>query len=389
MTTLHCARCFTILAMGLAASLSCHGADGDGQHAGNWYLAGYSKTLGIASEAFDQSRQPYTLWLNRTRLKGSYRVAGRLELHAENDTELRLGDYLRTGQSRGDSLAPQRGYWNLRTVYSDGQHRRVTNDFFRAFAKLSMGDTDMTGGRQRIALGTGRLWSTLDMLNPLNPLQIERDEYVGVDALMLEHRLASLSKLTAVYAPQPNGGPPRWVASYRAHVGGADVGITAARYFGDKLLGVDVVTQIGGLGLRAEMTQTRPLAGSRHASATLGVDYAFENSLTLSLESYLSTQPLSQRRAQFAAQPLRTFVQPADTRYLGVVGSYEFTPLVKLTVVVLSNLRDNSRFCSASIAWSLTDNVVVQAGLQRFSANPGSEYGRGRPLNYVQLQAFF
>src|SRR5262249_1584456 len=162
--------------------------------------------------------------------KATYVVPGQLEVHVEDDLEARLGNYLRTAQAQAEAQAPQRGYWDLRATLADNAHRRVTNDFFRAFAKLSAGATDVTAGRQRIALGTGRLWSTLDLLNPLNPLQIERDEYVGVDAVLVEHKLASLSKWSAIYAPQPGGGAPRWVGSYRSHVGESDVALTAARY---------------------------------------------------------------------------------------------------------------------------------------------------------------
>ncbi len=352
-------------------------------------LTGYNKTLAIHSRSVVPPDEPYTLLLNRTRLKLSYLVPDALELHVENDTEVRAGDFLGTAQDRMELQQPSRSLWDLQSTWDDRPRRRVTNDFFRAYAKVSRGPVDVKLGRQRIAIGTGRLWSALDMLNPLNPLQIERDEYVGVDAALAEVRLASLSRVSLAYAPQPGGGSPRWVAAWRTHVGEADVNATLARYFGDQLAGLDVATQWGGLGLRGELAGTWPASGSRYASGLMGADYAFANTLTLSLELFASTQPEAERRQQLAAQPLRAGLQPASTRYAGLVGSYEITPLLKVSAAWLSNLRDHSRFGSLSLAWSATDNLMLQGGLQRFGGASDSEYGRGQPLAYLQLQWYF
>lgn len=378
-------RCLAAGALGIAA----HQAASAGDAESALRFAGYNKTIAIRSRSAVAPAEPYSLVLNRTRLKASHVRPGLLELHVENDTELRAGDYFSTAQAGAEAGQPRRGYWDLQSNWTERPNRRFTNDFFRAYARLSAGETDVTGGRQRIPIGTGRLWSTLDMLNPLNPLQLERDEYVGADALLVEHRLASLSKLSLAYAPLPGGGPPRWVGSVRTHWGGSDLSLTLARYWRDDLAGIDLATQVGGMGLRAELTGTRPERGRRYASAMLGLDHAFENTLTLSLETYLSTQRPEDRARQLAAHSLRREIQPPGTRYAGLVASYEFTPLLKLTTLLLANLRDDSRFGAASLAWSVSDNVSLQGGLQRFSGPADSEYGRGQPLAHLQLQWFF
>lgn len=352
-------------------------------------VAGYNKTLLMGSRTFDAAAERYTLGLNRTRLKLTVLRSPGFELQVENDTELRLGDYLDTAQDRAETAAPSPLYADLRSQLADGSQARLTNDFFRAYVKLSGGDTDLWIGRQRVALGTGRLWSTLDLLNPVNPLQVEREELVGVDAVRVEQRLDPLSKAGAVVAPQPGGGSPRWVAFYRSHLGEADVTGTLLRSRGEESAGVDVATQAGGLGVRGELTFTRPNLGGTYRSALLGLDYAFENTLTVSFEAYLSSQPPELRRQQVLAEPQRAQVQPVDTRYLGAMGSYEFTPLVKATLVLLSNRRDHSRFASAALAWSVREDWVVQAGVQRFSGASDSEYGRGQAFNYLQAQWFF
>ena len=364
---------------------------------GGLRVSGYAKSLAVASHAADEAGRPTRLLLNRLRLKLDLAPAPHWDLHLENDTEFRWGNAAGAAQWRADDAQPSRRTWHWRSSLSDGARTQLRNDVFRAVARLSLRDTDLRLGRQRIALGTGRLWSTLDLLNPLNPLQVERDEYVGVDALRIDQRLGDLSALTAVYAPMPGGGRPRWVLRGRTHAAGADLGVTLARYWNDRLAGLDVATQWQGIGLRGELTAVRAgsglaagsAAGRRHVSALLGADYAFANTLTLSVEAYLSTQDEAQRRRQFATDPLRGQVQPLGTRYAGVVASWEFTPLLKATLVGLVQLRDHSRFGAASLAWSLDEDLVLQAGVQTFGGPRDGEFGRARTLGWLQLQWFF
>jgi hypothetical protein len=378
-----------VLAGLLAALGTAHAQPAEGEAAGRFEFAGYNKTLVLNSRSVDEPHDRYDLLINRTRLKLSYIVPSRVELHLEDDIQVDTGSYLRSAQARSEEQAPARRLWNLRSTWSEGERYRLRNDVYRAYAKLSFGDTDAWIGRQRVALGTGRLWSTLDLLNPLNPLQLERDEYVGVDALRVERKLSPLTRAQAIYAPLPQGAAPRGMLRLATHAGEVDVALTVAQTWGDRLAGVEVATQARGFGLRGELTATRPKTGRSYLSGVAGVDYAFANTLTLSMETYLSTQDPAERARQFALDPLRRQIQPMGTRYLGVVASYEFHPLLKGTLMVLGNLRDGSRFTSASLAWSLGDNLVLQGGVQRFRGSADTEYGRGQPLANVQLQWFF
>ena len=331
---------------------------------GSLQLSGYHKALAIVVPQ-DNAGPAERQLLQRLRVKADGTPVPALELHLEDDLEWRLGDP------------------------ADGRPAGGRNRVRRAYARLAASDADLWVGRQRIALGTGRLWSTVDLLNPLNPLLIERDEYIGVDALRAEQRLGELSAITAVYARAPGGGSPRWVGRWRGHSGGADLGVTVARYWDDRLAGFDVATQVHGVGLRGELTATRPRSGPTHYSAVLGADYAFDNTLTVTVETYLSTQDPARRRLEFAADPPRASVQPAGTRYAGLIASYEFTPLLKGTLVWVRQLRDRSGFASATLSLSLADNLQLQAGTQAFTGARDSEFGAGRPLSHVQLQWFF
>lgn len=362
---------------------------GEADAHGDFQFEGYNKTLAVNARTADSARQAYDLVLNRTRLKLTYTPNSSLQFRLEDDVQVRVGNYLSTNQAVSEAKGPSRRLWKLDSRLASGRQSELTNDVYRGYVKWSHGESDVWFGRQRVALGTGRLWSTVDLLNPLNPLQIERDEYIGVDAVRVDHRLSPLSKITGVYAPDPDGNQARWTARVGDLIGESEVNASVTQAWGDTLGSIDVATQIGGFGLRGELTAVNPRLGKNHVSSLLGVDYAFANTLTFSVETYLSTQDQAERQAQFSATPLRQAIEPMGTRYVGMVASYEFTPLIKGTLIALANLSDDSRFYSAAVSYSLSDDLVVQVGLHRFSGRIDSEYGRGAPLAYAQAQWFF
>lgn len=354
-------------------------------------LAGYAKALVIRSKTPDAAAEPYTLSLNRLRLKMSYSVSPAFQVHVEHDTELRAGNYLHTASFREEQDMPRRQYWSDGSVFADQRQHGYygTQRVFRAYAKFSGDAIDATIGRQRIPLGAGRLWSALDMLNPVNPVQLERDEYIGVDAALVDYKIGPLSKVSLIYAPDPARMSDRWIGQYRTNVHGADLAFTYGKYAEDHLAGLDIATQLGNAGLRGEWTYTRPQSGAAYRKMVLGFDYVFANSLSISMEAYYNSRSERDMVAQFAKRPLLAYLQPIGKRYLGMVIGYDLTPLVKMTTYVLANRADHSTAVAPTVTWSITENTNMAGGAQFFSGSQESEYGRGDALYFIQMQYFF
>jgi len=352
-------------------------------------FSGYLKSLLINSSTADEADVPYWLSLNRARLKLNYAFSPALQVHVEHDTEVRAGNYLRSDAFQAEKSTPSRQYWHEGSVIADRNGYYASQRLFRAFAKLSVDAADLTVGRQRIPLGTGRMWSALDMLNPVNPLQIERDEYVGVDAALLEYKRGALSKLSLIYAPDPARRDDRWVGQYRTNLNGTDLVATYGKYWQDRIVGLDFATQVGDAGLHGELTSTMPNSGPNYRKLVLGMDYAFANTLTLSAEAYASSQTRQELLAQFAQNPQLAQVQPFGRRYGGFAASYEITPLLKLAAYWLFNLSEHGRFFSPTLTYSISDNLTFAGGAQFFAGSSDSDFGRGKNLGYLQLQYFF
>lgn len=354
-----------------------------------WKFSGYYKNLLTRSETVFPAGERYTSDLNRLRLKVEGKLADGLALDLQYDNEVLLGSYLRTAQFQLQKAMPAPTYWDAQATYADqsgfyGQHR-----LYRAAVTWSRGATDVRFGRQRIAWGTGRFFSPLDILNPFSPATLERGERVGVDALLVEHKVDALSRVSAVYAPQHDAGRSSAAALWHGNYRGADYSIAAGRFGQQKVVGFDFAGEIGQAGVRAEITHSRRRQGASYTRVLAGVDYAFANTLSLSGELYRDGSGAADRLGYDFAGLFAGRIQNVGRRYAAAHAGYEITPLLKAGIDVVSNLQDKSYYFSPSLTYSLRANLDATLGAQLFRGRAGTEYGAFRDLVFAQLVLFF
>lgn len=352
-------------------------------------FSGYYKHLLLDSETVAPAGQRYTLDLNRLRLELKGNVAGGLAMDLQYDNEVLLGNYLRTQQFAAQKNQRPDQYWDLESNYGDGGTWYGRHRFYRANVTLSSGDTDVRLGRQRVAWGTGRFWSPVDLLNPINPIAVEREERPGVDAALVEHKLGALSRVSFVYAPAIDTSASSAALYWHANARGVDYSLIGGRFRSERVIGGDVATQWGSAGVRAELTHSERDAGPSYRRAVVAMDYAFPNTLTLSGELYYNGAGVSDRARYDFASFFSGRIQNVGRRYFGGYAGYEITPLLKWVNYVVVNLADRSRFYSPALVYSLRPNVDVTVGAQLFSGSAGSEYARLNNLYFAQLQWFF
>jgi hypothetical protein len=350
-------------------------------------MTGSAKSVVLRSKT--STGEDYALSLNRLRVEAKGDLAPGLALDLQYDNEVLLGSYLNTAEFRvvKDRVGPQ--YWRAHANYIErgdvyGRHR-----LYRASVTLTRGDVDLKLGRQRIAWGTGRFWSPQDILNPVSPLALEREERVGVDAALLEAKLGPLSRASLVYAPAPDRGSPSRAVQWHGNAGGVDTSLVAGRLVGLDIVGMDLASQIGDAGIRGEVARLRPSGGPAFNRLMAGADYAFANGLTLSAELYYNGAG-SRDPAGYDLAGLRSGrVASLATRYAGLYASYEITPLLKWITYTVVNADDRSRAIDSRVVRSIAPNLDLTLGVQRFSGAVGSEFARLSNAFHVQLQWFF
>ena len=350
---------------------------------------GYYKNLLVESRTAFPLVEDYTLDLNRLRLELRGRPVEWFGYEVQYDNEAFLGSYLDTAQFAQMKTAKPMTYWDLEGDYLDRGSVYARHRLYRAFASVTSGTTDLKLGRQRIAWGSGRLWNPTDILNPYNPVQLEREERPGVDAALLEANLGALSRLSLVYAPPVEPARASMALHVRGNFAGTDVALLAGEFHGDRVAGLDLIGRFGDAGVYAEMARTRAEGGDSNTRAVAGAEYAFANTLTIGAELYYNGRGTTDRARYDFARLFAGEIQNVARHYVGARLNYELTPLLRTENYLIINRDDGSRFFAPSLVYSLAANWDWAVGAQFFSGDAGSEYGRFYEVYHTHVQWFF
>lgn len=350
-------------------------------------FSGYYKNLLIESRTLTQ--QPFNLDLNRLRLALKGHVTNTVSVDLQYDNEVLVGSYLRTLQFQQQKDLPPPQFWNLDANWRETPDFYGRQRLYRGSLNVSAGDTDLRIGRQRIAWGTGRFWSPLDLLNPVDPVTIEREERLGTDALLIERKFGPLSRASFVYAPGRSSASDARAVRWHGNARGVDYSLLLADVAATRITGTDLAGALGQAGWRAELARFSPRTGAAYTRALAGIDYAFANSLTVTAEAYYNGAGATNTASCDFASLGAGRIQPLGRRYAAAHAGYDITPLVKSELDVVVNLADRSRYIGVSVAYSATANVELRAGIQRFSGGAGTEFQRVPNTVYLQLQHFF
>lgn len=351
-------------------------------------FSGHYKNMVIRSTTSLAGDERYTLDASRLRLEWKGQLRPALGVELQYDNEVLVGDYLGTRQFQLESRLPRRTYWDLESVYGRGSEVLGRHRIRRAALTLFRGATDIRVGRQRVAWGTGRFWSPLDLLNPVSPTALEPGEREGVDALVLEHKRSAVSRMSLVYAPFRKG-RDHALAQWHANATGMDYSVTGGQVHDGRMLGIDLAGQVGGAGVRAEWTVTRQDAGATPQRLLLGGDYAFASTLTLGAELYFDGSGAGDPGNYDLAGLLAGRRQNVGRRYAGLYSRYELTPLLKWENWLARNLGDQSWYVSPRLTYSLRQNLDLAGGAQLYGGPRGSEFAVRKNLWFGYAQWFF
>ncbi|MFQ5568145.1 MAG: hypothetical protein ACE5G0_00635 [Rhodothermales bacterium] len=351
-------------------------------------LRGYAKNLGIRSSSI-LSNEAYLLDISRLRAQGLLGVGGGFHAELWLDTELLLGSFLDTPEfALGQSLE-RPTFFDLDWKVAEGKRYHLRQQFFRAFATLYLGQTQVTVGRQRIAWGTGFAWNPTDVLNPFNPSAIELGEKAGVDAAYVAIPLGAFSRVEAVVAPGRHR--DRTSAALRASTNWReyDVSVMGGLFRDDWVLGGDFAGYLGNAGFRGEVAYTWKQDGRNHLRAVLNADYTFSGGYYVLVEWYYNGQGTRDKGQYDVAALLagETFNVARD--YLAASVARSITPLLSGAAYSLVNLDDQSSLIGPSFTYSLAENLDLLASTYFFIGKSDTEFGAQEHVFFGALQFYF
>jgi hypothetical protein len=258
----------------------------------------------------------------------------------------------------------------------------------RAVLSLDVAPVRIAVGRQRIAWGTGKLWSPTDLFNPLRPLSLERGERRGADAALVTLALGPQADVTAVYAPLADGSA-REAARVHATVRGMDLSALAGARPREWFVGGDFASPLGNGLVRGEGITALREDGRVAFQGVIAGEYTFTNSLGVVVE-YFENGVGKARSREFEVQRLLAGeIAALGQRFLGAIVGYDLTPLWRAEVAILQSLTDGSRYMNPRLTYAVTANAEVGLAAGVTWGRTQSEFGRLPNLYYTEFRWAF
>jgi hypothetical protein len=293
-------------------------------------------------------------------------------------------------------------YADLTWTLDDGNRHRLIHRFDRLALQYRDGPWAVTVGRQAVSWGNGLVFQPMDLFNPFAPTTVDQDYKAGDDLLLVERSLSGGAglQLLAVARRGATGARTADAASFagkwHGFASGAEVELTVARHYRDRVLGAASRLPLGGALLRGDLVATRLEDGDWKVSGVLNVDYSrmlAGRNLYLFGEYFHNGFGVSRLPASAAGYPLelterlrRGELFSLMRDYLAVGGALEWHPLWSQSLTAIGNLHDGSLLLQTQLSHEPDDRQRLEFGLVAPLGRAGEEFG-GIPIATDALTA--
>ncbi|MBN2382894.1 hypothetical protein JXQ70_08425 [bacterium] len=279
---------------------------------------------------------------------------------------------------------------------------------------------DLTIGRQAISFGSARIINPTDILTPFSYQTVDTEDRPGVDAIRLKIPTGAMSELDLGFVCGPDGHHSENATFIRARfpLTNNDLTFLACLFKDNLMAGFDLARSLGGAGLWLETAYTWIDVTNDNDTThdldyfrlSMGLDYNLLEDMYGYIE-YHYNGPGETGSDRYLSSLNRTAFSEGNVyllgkQYLAPGLNYMLTPLLTADLAALINLGDPSALLSASLEYSLTQDVYIRLGTfiatgqsARFETSsdasqgpvlePRSEFGLYPTYYYTSIRAYF
>ena len=274
------------------------------------------------------------------------------------------------------------------TLHQKGR-TRIVHSLDRLNLTLSKAWGTLRLGRQAVSWGNGLVFHPMDLFNPFSPTEILTDYKAGEDMASVNVSVNGRGELHLLAVPRrTENGSVHWDQSSMAGKMNLfsdvlQVDLMAAHHFDAAVFGLGLTGNAGNAAWRTDVTWTKIESGQKYFSAATNLDRSWvwgrKNWYGL-LELYY--QGLGEDTPEEAVQNSdlmqrlnRGEVFVLSTMYLSSALEVEISPLMRLNLTGICNLRDASYLVQPSLRWDLADDLELIAGATGYAGSGGTEFG--------------
>ncbi len=286
-----------------------------------------------------------------------------------------------------------RRWWNLTHSFGDDDKTAIIHRLDRLSVGFTTDHTAWRFGRQAISWGNGMLFTPMDVFNPFDPAAVDKEYKTGDDMLYGQYLFNNGNDIqtTAIVRRNPLSGEVEKDQSslafkYHGFLGMNEFDLLAAEHYGDQILGLGGIANIGGAVWRGDITWTdteRESVLSLVTSLSYSWNWGGKNISGL-LEYYYNG--FGQSNGAYSSSDLaqnpdlvkrleRGELFTLARNYLAASATVELTPLLMFIPNVFINLEDPSALAQLVASYSLKQEVQILAALNLPIGPDGTEYG--------------
>ncbi len=267
----------------------------------------------------------------------------------------------------------------------------LTHFIDRLYFKYAFENGNVTIGRQRVSWGTGRIWNPTNLFNPINPATFFKVEKDGADIIALKYFLGNFTDLNLVFNPNEKIGNSNYGGRFRSNIGEYDFSFMGGYFDKRVVLGTDFAGNLFGAGVRGEgiFSADENEFNNNFIKYILGIDAQVSRKLYLMLEYQFNGEGKTNKNDYELDRLFSGQIINLSKNYLHFNSSYQYHPLITLTLSNNTNLNDGSGFISLVGNYSAAEDFYLSLGSQFFYGSELSEYWYYSTSIYLQGEFYF
>jgi hypothetical protein len=283
-------------------------------------------------------------------------------------------------------------------------------DRFYATFKTSLGDIFV--GRQAIAWGSAKFVNPTDVIAPFTFNELDTEERKGVDAIRVRIPIGMMDEIDLGYVVGQDFKFKNSAFFLRGKLYflKTDLSFLILGFRENLLLGIDIARSIGGAGFWLEAAYVMPDTFAKEDSPTqdkekdylrvsVGMDYNFRGKVYGFFEYHFSSAGEAKAANYYNVFETTAFREGSSyllgKHYLNLGTTFQITPLIPFTGLVIANLNDGSFTVAPSLEYNIAENIYLAAGAylsigkKPYVSKLNSEFGAYPHMFYTSFRVYF
>jgi len=330
-----------------------------------------------------------------------------------NYNRLRLTDKIKEGNWFANIIADIDNYYGkdyidsfeyqfLGTINADTPFDIETNsknygngEIFGRLHRINVGYSDekhnVVFGLQKVSMGVGRIWTPTDLFNPRNPLALEPDQVYGNYALSYTYALGELSEIMGVVAKRHDH-TYKYAGRIKSNFGVLDIALDVLSSDDAQMIAYELEGNLFETGIewRSEGGYFNDkLLDKEFFQGILGLDYGFQNGLTLVTEWIHSSETYDIDEILLHQESTLSNNRHLSSDYIGASAYYDFNLLLNGALSMIYSPEDQSSFVSPLVEYSISDDASLALGAMLYNGNGESEFGSVDNSYYLRFKVTY